>query len=399
MDHDLLIVGGGPAGVSTALFLAHAAPRLRGRIAVIERLRHPREKICAGAIGGRADRALESIGVRVDVPSAFIRGLSVITPAGRLVCRRAEVVGRVVRRVEFDAALADAARDRGIVILEGRRVTGLDRREDGVTVHFEGQGSLHARAVVGADGVGSVVRRELGLGRGALVAQAVEIDTEPTGADPDDDLIHFDATDTSLRGYAWDFPTIVGGRRLCCRGVYELLPERDPGNPSRGRAPDRGPDVSSRLSAYLESRALPSAPARFKRFAERGLSLHEPTARPRVLLVGEAAGIDPVLGEGIAQAILYGQTAGPYLARCIERRAYDFSDWPRTFASSAVGWDLSIRTRLAPWVYGRARRVTERFVARCGPFADAGIHYFAGDRVPRLALLRAALALAREALR
>jgi 3-(3-hydroxy-phenyl)propionate hydroxylase len=47
--------------------------------------------------------------------------------------------------------------------------------------------------------------------------------------------------------------------------------------------------VSARLAAYLAERAVAHAPERFKRFAERGLSLHEATARRRVLLVGEAA--------------------------------------------------------------------------------------------------------------
>ena len=41
-----------------------------------------------------------------------------------------------------------------------------------------------------------------------------------------------------------------------------------------------------------------------KRYAERGFSPHEPASAPRLLLVGEAAGIDPITGEGIAQALL-----------------------------------------------------------------------------------------------
>lgn len=394
VDRDLLIVGGGPAGVSTALFLVAAAPHLRDRIAVIERRSYPREKICAGAIGGRADRALASIGVRVDVPSALLRGVSIRTPAGHLVSRRPGAVGRVVRRSEFDAALADAARARGVCILDRHRVTRLERQADRVAVHFEEQAPLVTRAVVGADGVGSVVRREIDLGHGALVAQAVEVDTEPCASDVGDDLMHFDVTDPSLRGYSWDFPTIVGGRRLCCRGVYELLPERG-GEPAEGRS-GRGPDVAARLSAHLSRSGLPAESRLYKRFAERGLSLHEATARDRVLLVGEAAGIDPVLGEGIAQAVLYGQAAGPYLAGCMARDRYDFSDWPRALFTSRVGLDLAVRARVAPWIYDRSRRLAERFIAGCQPFAQAGLHYFAGERVPARALLRAAGAMVRE---
>ena len=68
MDVDLAIVGGGPAGVSTALFLAAADPSRIGRVVVLEKETYPRDKICAGAIGKRAENALAEIGVHVEVP-------------------------------------------------------------------------------------------------------------------------------------------------------------------------------------------------------------------------------------------------------------------------------------------------------------------------------------------
>jgi flavin-dependent dehydrogenase len=48
--HDLAIVGGGPAGISTAL-RPRRPPHLR--IVVLEKARYPRDKICAGGIGAR----------------------------------------------------------------------------------------------------------------------------------------------------------------------------------------------------------------------------------------------------------------------------------------------------------------------------------------------------------
>src|SRR5512145_3138251 len=101
LEVDVAIVGGGPAGISTALFLTNAAPHLRERIVVLEKSKYPREKICAGAIGARADRLLASIGVHVDVPSVPIRGLFVSAGARTLEVKRAATIGRVVRRVEF----------------------------------------------------------------------------------------------------------------------------------------------------------------------------------------------------------------------------------------------------------------------------------------------------------
>src|SRR5262249_6799195 len=157
--------------------------------------------------------------------------------------------------------------------------------------------------------------------------------------DPSRDFLHFDLTDASLLGYAWDFPTIVDGRPMVCRGCYELRPD-----PALADAPDlaEAPDVGARLAERLRGLGL-GAEARIKRSAARGLALHAPVARPRALLVGEAAGIDPALGEGIAQAVFYGAAAGPYLSRCLDRGDLSFGDWRRELSRSRVGLDLGIR--------------------------------------------------------
>jgi glycine/D-amino acid oxidase-like deaminating enzyme len=41
-DHDLLILGGGPAGLSTALHIARDFPHLTPRVLVLEKARYPR---------------------------------------------------------------------------------------------------------------------------------------------------------------------------------------------------------------------------------------------------------------------------------------------------------------------------------------------------------------------
>ncbi|HEY4121020.1 MAG TPA: FAD-dependent oxidoreductase, partial [Byssovorax sp.] len=224
---DVAVVGGGPAGIATALFFAAAAPERAGRVVVLEKEAYPREKICAGGIGARADKALASIGVVVDVPQATVSGLSVVGREGHVREKLDRPIGRVVRRVEFDAALAHIAKARGLRVEEGARVTAIERRGDGVRLETSA-GEVHARAIVGADGVGSFVRRTLGFPRGTFAAQVVEIDTEPVDADLDRDFLHFDLTDGDLTGYAWDFPTVVRGRELVCRGVYALYDEEQP---------------------------------------------------------------------------------------------------------------------------------------------------------------------------
>ena len=301
---DVVIVGGGPAGTTTALALVDAAPALASRVVVLEKARYPREKPCAGALGRRGDKLLESLGARIDVPSAPVAGMSFRGADAEAVAAPGNI-GRVVRRIEFDQALAAVVRSRGVEVRDGVRVDAVEQ-EAGVPVLRTSEGAVKARVVVGCDGVGSVVRKALGLGVSRMRAQVVEVDTAPVRGDRDRSLLHFDASDRALPGYAWDFPTIVDGRLLVCRGVYRLKIDGDG---------EDGPDVSAVLAARLRRQGLDPAHCKNKRYAERGF---EPTVRlaagPR-MLVGEAAGIDPVTGEGIAQAIEYGVLAGRYLAQ------------------------------------------------------------------------------------
>lgn len=386
-DVDLVIVGGGPAGLSTALFLTHAAPRLRDRILVLERATYPREKICAGAVGARADRLLASIGVRIDVPHVPMRGLSV-RAHGKTLCVRRDgpIIGRVLRRIEFDHAFAQTVMARGVQVRDGVKVENVV--VDSNSVHLTTSvGAIRARAVVGADGVGSVVRRATGFSRGVFMAQAMEVDTISAVGDGHRDILHFDLEDPGLVGYAWDFPTVVRGEHLVCRGIYEL---RGDGVPER---PGGSPSVAERLERRLERLGVTSSDHGVRRFAERGVSFSEPLSRPRVLLVGEAAGIDPVLGEGIAQAIQYGAVAGPYLARCLAVDELSFAQWNEHVRRTRLGLDLAVRSRLARHVYGFTRPLVERFVTNSEAIVAAGMNWFAGDRIPRRLLAKAAMDL------
>ena len=385
-DCDVAIIGGGPAGISTALHLQAAAPA--ARIVVLEKARYPREKICAGGIGARAFRLLERIGVEVACPHVALDAVA-IRLAGDTVVVREPGLGAVVRRIEFDHAFARRAIERGIDVRDGCAVHAIAVDDRGVAVDTDGE-TLRARCVVGADGVAGIVRRQAGLPRGALRAQVVELDTEAAPGDLPRDTIVFDFQARALRGYAWDFPTVVDDRPLVCRGVYALGVAAD--QPTRCTPRDR-------LATYLAARGLDIARYRIKQFAERGFEPGAEVARPRVLLVGEAAGIDIATGEGIGQAIEYGAIAGPYLARALADDDLGFESWRAAIARHHLGLQLRIRHAAHRVFYGRGRPTVERMLPRLTALARAGVQDFAGVPMSALGVLRGVGQLVGAALR
>ena len=384
---DLAIVGGGPAGMSLALFLVALDPSWSERLVVLERAHFPRDKICAGAIAGRALDRLAAIDALPDVPHVEVRGLAAETPRGGSEVRGPERVGWVVRRLAFDAALAALAARRGVRVQEGARVLGLVRTTAGVSIALAEQPPLPVRAVVGADGVGSVVRRALGFGRGALFARAAEIDTETRAVDGSDDVLRFALLPAGIAGYAWDFPTPLDGGVARSRGVYVL--------PRVGAAEA---DPAALLGERLAARGGPRVLGPVRRFSERGFTPAAPAAVARALLVGEARGVDPVLGEGIAQAIEQAAFAARYLHDAFRRDDLRFDDFDARAQRTRVGLDLELRARAAPWVYGAARSALER--ALCHPsLGRIGLAYFAGRPTARRDWARAAGALVTSATR
>ncbi len=178
VQYAIVIIGGGPSGLSTALHLAKIAPHLTDRILILEKAHHPRPKLCAGGLTADAEIILQRFGLdvsevpHVDASAAHLdfagKGLTISLPNTHAL--------RIIRRNEFDAWLAQKVKDKGIEICEGITVKNIQPQEDCVNVETDA-GTFTAQIVVGADGSNGITRRCIFPNESIHTARVLEVIT------------------------------------------------------------------------------------------------------------------------------------------------------------------------------------------------------------------------------
>ncbi len=303
---DVLVVGAGPAGSIAALVLARAGVH----VALLDKAPFPRDKACGDFIGPKGLQVLADLGVP-EPTGLDVGDMVVVGPTGRRVvlpCFDGETYpgrARAVPRVLFDASLRAAALEAGAVWCQGRadRPLGSASSLDGFGV---GGTELRADFVIGADGATSHVARSAGLIEEARVLWgfAVRCYLEQHVELPAITL--WERTRwRAFPGYGWIFPGPDGmanvgvgigtlADRQAGAGAVRMLPAYLDHLVSLGLL-DRthAHPPSRRLGGWLKMGMVGTTPA-----------------SGRVLLVGDAAGlVNPLQGEGIAQAMSSGRAA------------------------------------------------------------------------------------------
>jgi flavin-dependent dehydrogenase len=366
---DVVIVGGGPAGAATALFLVRRDPALAERLLVLEKARHPRTKVCAGGLIPHTLDCLDELGVGLQVPHVMVDRAAVDVPAKRVVVE-GERFCAVVRRNELDASLIAAVRARGIEVREDEKVVSLARDGGGVTLQTA-HGSYAARVVVGADGSGSLVRRRLVDGDGTReeVARAVMADIPiGTGASGWDGHARarydfdFRAVPRGLAGYAWAFPCLIDGAPHVNAGVYAW--HRRPGIDLVALLHD--------LQGTLGGAEVRHQAAPIRCFGRGRFVV------PHVLLVGDAAGVEPLMGEGISFALEYGRWAADEIATALARDDLRFAGAEARFRAGWIGRKLRRLEQAATMFYGPGARLWLGLAARWRGGQEIGLRWYNG---------------------
>jgi flavin-dependent dehydrogenase len=397
----VIVVGGGPAGASTAWQLA-----ARGiDVLVLDRARFPRDKACAECVSPQAARILDAMGALADVEAAAARhdGMLVRAPSGDVIhgeyvaahgWRAYRDRGFGVRRRVLDTILLDRARATGARVAEHARVVDVLRaqgtrgRATGVRV-LDADGAtrdLHAALVIGADGLRSLVARRMGVvgrlpwprrlafqahvrgiaGVGALGEMHVERDGFVGIADVGGGVANV---------------AMVAPARVARRGLAEH------GSPAAFMDAwlRRAPQLAPRLA-----RAERVGPVRATGpFASHARRAHA----PGVALVGDAADFfDPFTGEGIYSALRGSELLAPFAAEAVHagdaRAARALAGYDAARRREFRGkWTVERLIGLAvahPLLIDRAART----LARRRDLADLLVGV-AGDFVPPAAVLNA----------
>jgi len=337
LQPDVLVVGGGPAGLAAAI----AASLKNLRVTVVDTRRPPINKPCGEGLLPEAVSALGRLGVAIDSSLGFpFDGFRFSDEASTVSAEIPEGRGMGLRRTTLHQLLIDRATQVGVSLLWGARVSALDFQGACVDGVF-----IPCKWLIGADGQHSSVREFASLGPSLPVRTRLGFRRH-----------YAIAPWTSFVEVHWGqrsqmIVTPTGSGEICVSLFVD-----DP-QLRMDRVFDHFPAVAARLSG--------TQPLSSEAGAVTSFSRARAVVRRTVALVGDSSGtVDAVSGQGLSLAFQQAICLAESLARGDLAR---YESGHRSISRAAVRM-----TQLLLWMNSNAalrRKVLRLFAARPGLFA------------------------------
>jgi geranylgeranyl reductase family protein len=316
MKYDVTIVGAGPAGSTTAKFLAEKG----FKTLLVDKERFPREKPCGGGLPLRVLKRFPYV-VNEKIIEAYSSSGTIFSPSlkNQIEIYKDEPIIAMILRKKFDSELVKFAVDAGAVFQEATRISAVHVTKDGVEATAAQGTTIESEIIIGADGVNSTLARTMGLRtsgteKGVCVLQEFEVNEKIM-----DEYFkksrhcYIHSRFKTVAGYGWVFP-----KKEHLNIGFGII-RKDKNQRQKLNILQCYQDYITLLKKEnLIPQHLKETPVKGGALLTHPL---EKTYADRFLLVGDAAGfINPLTGEGIYYAMVSGQIAAETIAEALEKK-------------------------------------------------------------------------------
>lgn len=238
-----------------------------------------------------------------------------------------------------------SAKNRGVQIHEGESLLSISRHRKKLIAKTD-KGEYTPIVIVGAEGAFSLVRRTMIPHQRLRFAPTIQITIGGEIAnliEHDSRRIILDLTPVqeNLQGYVWHVPGIKNGKPVLSIGVgdFRIFPERSRAN------------LKTILRNAIQSRDVDPYGNPWASHPIHWFSGTDIISGPNVVLVGDAAGIEPAFGGGIHLSLSYGDLASRAIIDAFEKQDFAFGNYRQRFDDHMVGKSIHDNSRLALKIY------------------------------------------------
>ncbi|MCX8163735.1 MAG: geranylgeranyl reductase family protein [Candidatus Micrarchaeota archaeon] len=337
-NFDTIVVGAGPAGSTAAAYLAKAGKN----VLLIDKASFPRDKVCGDALSGKTMKVIRELNLVEEIkklPHASIRGVLFSSPSGHILKvpfvksdqNREDGVGYCMRRYHTDNMFFNAAKRFGAktkekmllqnLIFENNKVVGIVALD----LNTQEKKEFYAPVIIGADGVNSIVARE-------VLKQDSNLDSYHScdairqyfsSIKGLSDYIEIHFLDSVQPGYFWIFPLENGTANVGLGLVSAELQKKMKNSKTTLISLFQQAIRENKLlkDRFIEAKALGPITGWRLPFGSKKRKV----AGNGWVLVGDAASlVDPFSGEGVGNATISAKLAAQTIIQALE--AKDFSE-------------------------------------------------------------------------